>query len=227
MHQFTLQLLDAIQRDDTVRSAMATLPSAAEAQAIQTELVTALGGAGAWKVSPWSETAAMAAAPIPRPWIYQSGQHISVPVGTRIEVEFALVVTQDNAFAIAPAPELVRSRLEPDTDWPGPAKTADLLSTAGLVLGKARPLPTETNSPVDIRLTSGDGLVHDRNDTLSLEPLLRAAGWAADYADQLGRPFAPGTIVMTGARIGPLPIAIGRNVADISGVGMVEISVRL
>ncbi|KQX40056.1 hypothetical protein ASD04_05275 [Devosia sp. Root436] len=223
MHPFTAQLQQALQHDRPVPRRDAAVPSAqADTMAIQAELVGILGGTGAWKVSPWSEDKPMVAAPIPQAWIYQSGQGISLLPGLRLEVELALVSAADGTFSIAPAFELVRSRLEPGADWPDLAKKADLMSTAGLVLGPAQPLPAGDNPDCPVRLTTGDGATQTSTTPLLRDPLLRAAAWAADYADRLGLPFAAGTVIMTGARVGPMDILLGETVAELGSLGTVR-----
>ncbi|WP_172121629.1 hypothetical protein [Devosia sp. 919] len=53
MHPFTTQLLDAITTGNPVPRTTATPPQTpAESEAIQSELIAALGGIGPWKVSP-------------------------------------------------------------------------------------------------------------------------------------------------------------------------------
>ncbi|KRA40253.1 hypothetical protein [Devosia sp. Root635] len=227
MHPFTAQLQQALQHDKPVPRREAAIPSAwADTMAIQGELIDSLGGAGAWKVSPWSEVAAMVAAPIPAAWVYRSGQGISLQPGLRLEVELALVSIGTGGFTIAPAFELVRSRLEPGADWPDLAKKADLMSTAGLVLGSTQPLPGGDDPDCSIHLTAGDGATQTVTTPVLLDPLLRAAAWAADYAERLGSPFVAGTVVMTGARIGPVDIAAGTTIARLDGLGAVQFQAR-
>ena len=220
MHAFAAALLDALaQRRPVPRDAAAIPQGRAEVETIQAELIGALGGAGAWKVSPWSEDeAAMLAAPIPQAWVHRSGDTIVDAGALLLEVEFALVLAEDRSFRIAPAFELVRSRLEPGADWPIAAKSADLLATAGLVLGASVPLPPA--GVCDIQLLTDAG-PQSATTALSPELLLRAGSWAMAYAERMGLPMPAGTAILTGARLGPLPVGPGRITAALAGVGTV------
>jgi 2-keto-4-pentenoate hydratase len=223
MHAFTIQLLDAIAHGTTVARATASLPqTSAESQSVQAELIGALGGVGGWKVSPWSPGATLSAAPMPASWVHRSGDALDLS-GLRFEVEFALVSTADGSFMIAPALELMRSRLEAGADWPDHAKTADLLVTAGLVLGTPQPLPSQGELICEIELVAGTER-KSATTSLSIEALVEAAKWTADYAQRIGLVFPAGTPVITGARMGPLEFAADHIRAEITGFGAVEVA---
>ncbi|WP_173088352.1 hypothetical protein [Devosia sp. 1635] len=223
MHPFTTQLLDAITTGNPVPRTTATPPQTpAESEAIQSELIAALGGIGAWKVSPWSPGATMTAAPIPKAWVHQSAETVDLS-GLRFEVEFALVVAGDGSFRIAPALEFIRSRTQADAEWPAAAKHADLLVTGGLVLGTPQPLPPAYSEiAVAIQLLAGDES-QTLTTNLSVSDLLEAARWTSEYASRIGLPFTPGTVIITGARLGPIELAANHIRAELDSFGAVEI----
>lgn len=222
MHAFAAALLDAMAQRRLVPRHAPVPQSREEAEAVQTQLIGALGGAGGWKVSPWSgDEKAMLAAPIPQAWVHGPGDIVGAASEILLEVELALILAEDRSFLLAPAFELVRSRLEPGTDWGAIVKSADLLATAGLVLGAAVPLPEDGSC--EIRLSTSDDEQAVVTTTLAREPLLRAADWVMAQADRMGLPLSVGTPILTGARLGPIPVGPGRSVAEISGLGAVAL----
>lgn len=226
MHPFSQLLLEALHTGSPVKYANADVPATEdEALSVQAELMEALGGEGAWKVSPWSEGVAMWASPIPRAWIRRSGDQIAMQAGLRLEVEFALLLESDGSWQIAPAFELVTSRIDSNADWPELAKRADLHSSAGVIVGKAQPLPVDPAADRSITLTLGDGTELHAKTILSRKILAEAAQWLLDHAANRGLPLRPGTTVMTGARMGPMPFPLGITTAHIDGMESVSMTV--
>lgn len=220
MHALTSQLLQAIETGSRLTMAdLLPLADEAEARRVQAELVLALGGAGAWKVSPWSEGATMTGAPIPSVWIHSSGQTLQRPGA--VEVELALIWQAKGHYLVAPAIELIGSRLAPADDWDAKIKQADLLATAGLLIGRARPLPDVSEIRCDVILNDGIDTV-TTTAIISMTALKKAAEWIENYAEHLGLGFCEGQIIMTGARLGPQQISGTHIHAELVGLGAVE-----
>ncbi|HEY8574930.1 MAG TPA: hypothetical protein VIL88_01180 [Devosia sp.] len=225
MQYFAQSVLEAIELNTPIQRDRVEPPVLqADVERVQLDVVERLGGVGAWKVSPWTTTGSMWAGPIPSKWIRRSGEAIE-PGRYSIEVEFALVRTEAGDYVLAPAFELLQSRLDSTQDWPASAKEADLFSTAGLVIGTSHPLPSEPLSSRVMVLTNGKTL-QSINTELSVPKLLQAASWTEEQAVRLGIPVEAGTIILTGARIGPLPQTTSYLRAEISGFGFVEIGVE-
>jgi 2-keto-4-pentenoate hydratase len=227
MHILTQHLLEALRSGQANAFDTGLVPATlADAETVQAELVGALGGHGAWKVSPWSPTAIMGAAPIPQAWMHRSGDRVRVHAGTRLEVEFALVLGANNTWQLAPAFELVDTRLDPASQWPDLAKRGDLLSSAGLVLGAAQALPADGVSERAVSLTLGDGTTQEVRTILDLAALMGAANWLLADAERRNLPLTDGTTIITGARIGPIALPMGETRASIEGLGTVEMWVE-
>lgn len=223
MHPFTQALLDADRLAIPLAKSDHPPQTTAEADAIQFEFCGAQGGHGGWKMTPWSSAETMLAAPIPRTWMHQSPTTIRPAPGSRLEVEFALL-RDANGWQVCLAFEFLRSRLA-GADWSPLARRADLLSAGGVVSGASRPLEA---------LARGDGmltLTHSSSPTITVNTmfdptaLLAAADWLEAHAARLDRPIQPGTVVITSARIGPLPLVDGTYVASWDGLDEIEITV--
>jgi 2-keto-4-pentenoate hydratase len=225
MQPFVQSVLAAIESNIPVRRGNVEPPhTPAEVERAQVVAIESLGGIGAWKVSPWTEKGSMWAGPIPRTWIRQSSETIEFG-RYRIEVEFALVRTADGGYELAPAIELLQSRLDPADEWPALAKEADLFSTAGLVIGTPLSMPSNALSVRKITLNNGNE-PQTVSTELSIPALLNAASWVEAHASRLGLPIEAGMIILTGARIGPVPQKDSYLRAEISDLGSVEIGSR-
>lgn len=223
MHPFTHALLEANDKASPLSTSECAPETPGEANTIQFEFTDALGGHGGWKMTPWSSADQMLAAPIPQAWMAASSNTVQPPRGSRLEVEFALV-REENGWQACLAFEFLRSRLAGQS-WTPLARRADLLSAGGVVTGPSRPL----NS-----LSSGDGqltLTHSASPAVSVtttfDPalLLAAAAWLEQHAASLGRPITAGMVVITGARIGPLPLVNGAYIASWTGLDEFAVTV--
>ena len=195
-----------------------------EANAVQDAVVGALGGAGAWKVSPWVDGEEPAAAPIPARWVHRSGAILPADPRYRLEVEFALVLTRDPAGAIDPADvevalafELLRPRLADPQEWPPLARHADLQSSGGLVLGPSRPLPAQDVADRALTLELSGQSPATVSTRLDPALLLKTLAWLAAHARFRNQALVPGLPILTGARIGPLPLPAGTAAATSDG----------
>jgi 2-keto-4-pentenoate hydratase len=197
------------------------------AYAIQTETMAVLGPVGAWKVSPYPETGEPLCSVLPASYLHQSGATLDRADlhDLGIEVEIALTLGQDLPGGTTPqeaqaaigsvhlALELIASRFTDRTSIPRTAAFADLQNSGGIVLGA----PVRFDALPEL---GGEAmtLVYDGEETASAtggpstDNVLRSLAWLATHAASRGLELKQGTVVITGARIGPKPFA-GRVVA--------------
>jgi 2-keto-4-pentenoate hydratase len=216
-------------------------PDMDAAYAIQTETLAVLGPVGAWKVSPYPETGEPFCSPLPLSYLHRSGETLARADfhDLGIEVEIAVTLARDldagatAAEALAAigsvhlALELIASRFTDRKAVPRTAVFADLQNGGGIVLGE----PVRLNALPELgeeALT----LVFDGEDAgsaaggPSTENMLRSLAWLASHAAGRGLALKAGTVVITGARIGPTPFA-GRLVAAKSDrFGAIEVSFK-
>lgn len=224
MHPFTQALIDADAQAKPLSASDQQPQTIAEAEAIQFEFSDALGGHGGWKMTPWSSPEAMLAAPIPQQWIYNSPVTVQPVVGSRLEVEFALL-REESGWQVCLAFEFLRSRLGTSQTWTSLEGRADLLSAGGLVFGLRQPLHTLRAGDGQLTLTHSNSPEVTVTTTFDPKALLAAADWLEGHAARRDRPLLPGMVVITSARIGPLPIVIGTYVASWAGLDDVELTV--
>lgn len=223
MHPFTQALLKAHRQATPLTDSEHVPQTIGEADAIQFEFSDALGGHGGWKMTPWSSAEAMLAAPIPQAWMGQSGAVIRPEPGSRLEVEFALLRGEGD-WQVCLAFEFLRSRLA-GQDWSSLARRADLLSAGGVVQGAAHPIGALAAEDGQLRLIHADNPAESVTTTFDPTSLLAAANWLESHAAELGRPLQPGMVVITGARIGPLPLADGTYSASWQGLDDVTMTI--
>lgn len=215
--------------------------SAAEAYAIQDELIAALGPVGAWKVQPIPAGGGWPmCSPILARDVHQSDvqlQSAGLP-GLAIEVEVAVTIgsdlpgkpggyaPQDMKAAVRSlhvALEVLASRYRERTGVPMLAGIADLQSSGAVVVGPAV-LPGEWPEFGQQRMAlSFDGVeVQTTPGNSTTENLLAALAWLADHCASRGLPLKAGDLVITGSRIGPKAFAKGSVTADAPGLGIVS-----
>lgn len=213
-----------------------------EVYQIHAETVASQGPIGAWKVSPVPETGQPIAAPILAASIFADGAALRAAdfPGLGIEVEVAVTIDRDFpaiAGGYTPADmrtaigsihialELLASRFVDRSAVPRLAAIADLQSNGGIALGAAMPAGTLpefggqdmvlTVDGVQVGATAGDART---------ENVLAALAWLANHAAALGLPLKAGNIVITGARLGPLPLNGKRVEAHAGGLGSVKLA---
>ncbi|HWU16657.1 MAG TPA: fumarylacetoacetate hydrolase family protein [Devosia sp.] len=219
----------------------ALVPASAEAAyAIQNEIVAALGPVGAWKVTPTPAEGALFASPILKSTVYQDGATLKAAdlPGIGIEVEVAVTIGQDlpgKAGGYTPediraalgsihiAIEVLASRYRDRKAVPQLAGIADLQSSGAVVLGpavSAAALPEFGQQAmalvydgVEVKTTAGNA---------STQNVLASLAWLADHAAARGLPLTAGTVVITGARIGPLDVSAKLITAEAPGLGKVS-----
>jgi 2-keto-4-pentenoate hydratase len=216
--------------------------SAADAYAIQNEVVAALGPVGAWKVQPIPATGFPMASPILARDVHASGTQLksSDLPGLAIEVEVAVTIDTDLPAkaggyqahdikvalrSIHVALEVLASRYRDRKAVPTLAGLADLQHNAAVIVGPAvspAALPefgqqqmSLAFDSIEMQSTSGDA---------TTENMLSALAWLADHAAARGLPLKAGDVVITGARLGPIALTTGAVTAEAAGLGTVSAS---
>lgn len=216
--------------------------TAEEAYLVQNETVAVLGEVGAWKVQPLSATGLPFAAPILKKTVVDTGATLKTADynGLAIEVEVAVTIAhdlpgkdggytaEDAKAAIASthvALEILASRFVDRTKVIQLAGIADLQSGGAVVLGpavKADALPEFGAQKMALSFDGAEVKTTDGNATT--ENMLGAIAWLANHTAARGLPLKAGTVVITGARVGPLAFA-GKDVsAEAPGLGTVSVS---
>jgi 2-keto-4-pentenoate hydratase len=215
-------------------------PDLETAYTIQNETVAALGKVGAWKVQPIPDNGGTpACAPLLASVIHQTGvelKHADLK-GLAIEVEVAVTLDRDFPQRDTPyiakdmqpaigsvhlAFELLASRYTDRKAVPQLAGIADLQSNAAIVLGAPVPfdtLPDVGQQAIQLLFDGTEAATTPTGPTT--ENLLSALAWLANHAVGRGSPLTSGTVVITGARLGPVPFAGKRAVAEAPGLGSV------
>lgn len=236
--ELTELLLAHRQAGTTIDTLRAELVPAdlASAYAVQDETLAALGPVGAWKVAPCPPSGEPACSPLLASAVHPDGislRHRDLP-GLGIEVEVAVklardlpgtATVEDVRAAIASvhlALELLSSRFADRKSVPQLAAFADLQSSGGIVLGAPVPfskLPEFGNQAMSLVL---DGLAAGSTGTgPTTDNMLSALAWLARHSAARGAPLAAGTVIITGARLGPIAFH-GRSAdAEAPGLGTV------
>lgn len=167
---------------------------------------------GVWKMALLGGTSREAAI-LPRAGLFDNGGRPVLPGHAAIEVETALILardpgprpTLDALDDIRLAFEFIASRLEGPVSprW----QMADSFSSAGIILGD--PMPGWRDGLPDrlgIALTLDDDPARLPETPAPMADALDFLGWLSRHAEGQGRPLKQGDVVITGARIGPLPL---------------------
>lgn len=213
-----------------------TLPDAlipadlATAYEVQTETLAAIGPVGAWKVQPYPENGEPMASPLPRSVVFADGAVFTPhsPALLSVEAEVAVTLKKDlpekiggysaetlsDAIATAHiAIEILASRFADASQLPALAGIADLQSNGAVVVGPALPfsdLPEVGELAMDLVVDGASiGKVADGPST---ERTMRSLAWLASHAAARGLPLKAGDVIITGARIGALPLE-GKSIA--------------
>ncbi|MFD2648796.1 2-keto-4-pentenoate hydratase [Devosia albogilva] len=202
---------------------------AATAYRVQTETVLTLGPVGAWKVQPYPETGEPFAAPIPRSTVFGGKAELAASTfpAPAIEAEVAVTLNRDlpqraesySAEELAEAIgslhlaiEVLSSRFAAPSALPFLVSLADLQNNAAVIVGPARSaaaLPKLGEQPM---IMAVDGTEIGRvAGGATTRTVLRSLAWLADHAAARGLPLKQGDVIITGARIGALPLE-GRTV---------------
>lgn len=194
----------------------------ASAYAVQAAVLDALGEAagGAWKQAMLGGKTRECAA-LPMSLVQGPGPAGALPPFTAIEVETAVILSGDPGkgdpiAAIAEirlAFELLGSRYAQGTDPAPLERMADAFSNAGIILGEE--LPGWRNGLPDrlgITLVIDGTPVEAPEAAAPLAEALDFLTWLSGHARRRGYPLKRGDVIITGARIGPLPLAAGQRI---------------
>lgn len=238
-HPLTDRLLESYRGGQKLAGADTLPADLAETYRIQTELALALGEIGAWKLAPVPAEDAPSCSPLPASVIAQNGARIAAD-GTRAEVEIAVTLAadldedrpytpEDLRAAIAGvhlALEFIGSRYADPAQMPALATSADLQNNVAIVLG---PLVSFDELPEfaqqDIALFDNGNEIARTEGNSSTAATLSALAWLARHARSRGLPLRAGTVVITGARIGPIEVDGPALEARASGLGTVTTSI--
>lgn len=196
-----------------------TPPDIAAAYAVQTQVMRQLGGAVSWKMALLGghdlQTAAM-----PAHEVTSSGATLlSLPDDAAIEVETALILgaalppgctpgeALDAVAEVRLAFELVGSRYRDRTAVPPLEAMADSFSSAAIVLGDVIPdWRVALDQPLGLTLVLDGQTVPAPEQTPTLTATAEFLAWLATHAAARNLPLTAGTVIITGARIGPVPL---------------------
>lgn len=216
--------------------------TAKDAYRIQNEIVDALGPVGAWKVQPLPASGEPFASPILSNGIIPDGAllHAADFRGLGIEVEVAVTINrtlpkqpkaympEDMRAAIGSvhiALELLATRFLDRKQVPLLTGVADLQSSGGVVLGPPVPpdnLPEFGKQRMTLSMDGTTVAATEGNATT--DNMLAALAWLANHAAARDLPLKAGDIVITGARLGPMPLTGKRVGAQADGLGGVAVT---
>jgi len=238
----TTQLLAQQAAHTTMANPPAELvpTSLADAYAIQNEIVAAIGPAGAWKVTPMPADGEPNCSPILARNVHPDGATLrsaTLP-GLSIEVEVAVTIGQalpgkaggyapdDVKAAVASLHvvlEVLGSRFHERTAAPRLAGMADLMNNGAVITGPAVAATDWPEFGQQALSLSFDGVEQQTTAAgETTENILAALTWLANHAAGRGLPLKAGDVVITGARLGPIPFARGTVVAEAPGLGKVS-----
>jgi 2-keto-4-pentenoate hydratase len=210
------------------------------AYAIQRAVLHDLGPVGGWKAGPPKPDGAIHASPIPASCVLLAPAKVPSTLAPwpELEVELALRLNHDlptggdasEALAaigsLHVAVEVVSSRFEDRLRLDPLQPLADSQGNAAIVLGPALDDWREPGWTVPSAALWLDGLpAGDKPGGPALPTVLRVLAWLAGHAEAQGHPLRAGQVVMTGARIGPVPLRPGQAVR--AALGQQEMSLRI
>lgn len=216
------------------------------AYAIQDVVVDRLGGIGGWKIVHPAAGAAPRCSPIHAPEILQSGVTLDWDafLWPEVEVEIAVVLGRDlppraDAYTaddvraavarVTGAFELLGSRFADRTAATRTESLADLLSSAGVVIGDGDGRFDATEfADVAMSLAFDGAVVGTATGGPSSAEVLGTLTWLANHACGRSGGLRAGQVVITGARIHPisLPPHGVRMAAQVAGLGEVHATFR-
>lgn len=196
----------------------------AEAYAVQCEVVAALGPIGGWKVQPYPADSEPFASPIPSAFVFPAGDAIALntKAALRVEAEVAVTLSADlPAFDGTYGPddvlraigstqlaiEVLASRFADPLATPKLAGIADFQSNGALIYGTARSFADLAElGTLEMDLLVDGTSIGKVTEGPTTELTLRSLAWLANHAISRGTPLKAGDVIITGARIGALPL---------------------
>lgn len=214
-------------------------PDMATAYAIQDETLAAVGPIGAWKVTPFPQIGEPACSPLPSSYVQQDGARLAHAElkGLGIEVEVAVTLARDlpatatlddvkSAIgSVHLALELIASRYTDRQSMSREAAFADLQSSGGIILGSPiafEDMPEFGDQAMSLHLDGARAAETMTGPTT--QNLLSAIAWLARHAVTRGTPLTSGTVIITGARLGPVPFSGRTAKAEASGLGSIAVT---
>ena len=193
--------------------------SSAESYAIQDAIVAMKGPVGAWKLTVPRDDSEPTCAPIPGHRVFSNGSHIPGHMALALEIELGILLGRDISGAVTEAEiersiegaviacELIGSRFRDRKAVSKLSALADTQSGGALVIGNPD-APWKGLDPENISMTLDINGEHSGSTTLTVpKPLyIRAIAWLAEQAGIRGTSLRAGQVIITGGRIGSIPI---------------------
>lgn len=204
----------------------------ADAYAVQQAVMRRLGDpGGVWKMALLGGVEREASV-LPRAALADDGAQLTLPSHAMIEVETALILARDpgqnpdldSIADIRLAFEIVATRFAAQ---PSPLQAmADSFNSVAVILGTSIPdwrdgLPDR----LGIALTLDGQQAAVTEASAPLADAMDFLGWLSQHAQGQGRPLKTGDVVITGARIGPLPLANARLASALAMAASVKLSI--
>ncbi len=228
---FIRALADAITAGTTYPRFPAGLDLAA-GEALQADLVAALGGAAGLKAG-LGEVAAQEALGVQGPMLghlyagrqLDDGAELAADPVARIECELGLRLSgTGEVIGVQPAVEIVRPEFAVMEDLTGPNLAACNVAADRFMVGPERPL---TDTPVGTVTVSCDGeVILDAALEGSLGGPDSAAAWMVGEATRRGIDLWDGVLFITGTCGEALPLRAGSYEADFDDLGALRFTAR-
>lgn len=212
------QLLEAHRSGKPAASLDPVPANTGAAYAVQSAVLRGLGDpGGVWKMA-LLDGVQRETSILPRAFLHEDGSVLSLSGLTQIEVETALVLADDPA-AVGPeaaiaevhlAFEFVASRYAHD---PKPLeKMADAFNSAAIVIGE-RIAGWRSGLPdrLGIALSLDGKTIEAAEASAPMNEARDFLTWLSGHAKAQGTPLKQGDVVITGARLGPLPLGAAKE----------------
>lgn len=212
-----------------------TPPDTAAAYAVQSEVMRHLGGRASWKMALLAGRDRHAAA-MPAGAVVTSGATLPpLPHDAAIEIETAFILGTELAAGSTPSAslaavaevrlafEIVSSRYRDRASVPPLEAMADCFSSAAIVLGDPiADWQSRLDEPLALALSLDGQSVIASEQTPTLSETADFLAWLASHAADQDMPLSAGTVIITGARIGPIPLHGAREAVASFGLIKVE-----
>jgi 2-keto-4-pentenoate hydratase len=219
-------------------------PTVNQAYAIQDAFVRLHGPIGGWKVAPAQDENDPLCSPIPEAFIFESPATLPAVRLPAPEVEVELAIRFAHALpgrsepydasqvteaigSVHPAIEVLSSRFEDRNAVSPLTSVADIQNHGAMVVGSGRDdwRPLEF-SGIAMTLSVDRQPVAGTDGGASTAAVLDALAWLANHAVRRDGGLKAGQFVITGSRVGPVPVAPGSAVeADVDGIGRLALTI--
>lgn len=216
-HRATGVLIDELSAD--------LVPADLEtAYQVQTETALALGPVAAWKVAPFPEQGEPFTSPLLASVVFgdKASLELSLLADPGIEAEIAVTLnrdlplreadygTEDVRAAIGSlhlAIEVIASRFLDRAKQPSLVGIADLQNNGAVIVGPARSADNGLEfGGQTIRMAVDGAEIGRVEEGATTANMLRSLAWLANHAVKRGLALKAGDVIITGARIGSLPL---------------------